>query len=399
MFLPKKVYAFCVLFSLAFAAKAQQASPIDMATLTRGLSAVNTVNTDMTKLNVPDRCPSSNNPGATVPVVGCGTQPEDFNNTVVTKIDFEPGKIDPRLKGIISEQFIKDTKDKKTSCLITLELQNDNKELLGFPSDALGGPGDDMAKTHKLGVNVSCTSEDGLSKTFSYDSTLFSERVKENGFNAYTADDKARQKFISETVFSVVQDNIKQNKLTYWKRGVGFINVTDKKTMGPLSSANQQEWFHGVVNKVGGDNAITYQYEEGSLNKWAPFVTMSMGLQKHASLGNRCHIGMAAETGFSLGTIEQANYWNATANAKVSYDVTRGSAFYLRGRYDATDRAGSSFVQERSVAFGFNRIKSGTFLEVGVTNQKGNRTDVYDAPNMYTGKNDSMIFMRLGFGF
>jgi hypothetical protein len=36
---------------------------------------------------------------------------------------------------------------------------------------------------------------------------------------------------------------------------------------------------------------------------------------------------------------------------------------------------------------------------MGTSKQAGNRRDVLDIPNMYTGKNDSLIFLKLGVGF
>lgn len=397
MFKQNKILSFLVLFSFALTAHAQHDSPFDTASVARGLSKVTTLKDDMTKLNAPSRCQpfNKNDPNT---MVACSSPDEDVDNSVITKVEFEPGKIDPRLNDVIPEEFRKDTKDKKTACIIRFKMMNDNKEMIGMNQEQ--GSGDDVGRTHSLGLSVSCSSEDGLSKTFSYDSELYTNPEMANGKFVRDSENRVKQKFVSETVFAFVQDNINQGKATYWKRGFGFINKTDKKTFGPLSSANQQEWFHATLNKISGEgSAVTYNYEQGSMNKWGAFVTMSVGLQEHANLGNRCRVSLAAETGFRAGTIKDSSYWNASANAQFSYDITKGNAIYLRGRYDATDRPGSSFVREQSVALGLQRIKSGTYLEVGTMKQQGNRTDVHDIPNVHTGKNDSMIFLRLGYGF
>lgn len=396
MILQKKVLAF-IFLSFAITAKAQVTNPFDEASLTRGLQQVGSVGSNMTNLNRPSKCPAASpaNPDA---VVGCSATAEDYSKSVIGKIDFAPDKIDPRLNSIVSEDFRKDAKGKKVSCIIIFNMTNDDKQMLGVKGSA-ADTGDDAGHTHGLGLSLNCTTEDGISKTFSYDAQLYSQPEFQNGQSVVQPDGRIKQKIISETIFAFLQDNINQGKLTYWKRGVGFINVTDQQKLGPLSPANQQQWFHGMVNKIGGEgSAPVYQNEQGSMNKWAPFVSMSVGLQQHAQLGNRCFVSVAGDTGFRLSPMKDASYWNANANAKISYRVTSGSALYVKGSYDMTNRPGSSVVQQSSAAAGFQLLKSGTFIELGSMKQQGNRKDVLDIPNMYTGKNDPMIFLRIGVG-
>lgn len=398
----KKIVLFnLILFCFAQLALAQADSPFDTAAVARGLKRFESLSSDMTNINMPSHCKPLN-PKDPHSVVACGATPEDYDNSVIAKVDFEPGKIDSRLNEAIPADFREDTKNKKVSCLFRFKIQNDNLEMIGAckaETKKSAHCGDDSGRTHSLGVGVSCTSEDGLSKTFDYNTELFSERQFSNGKFVRNSEGHIKQKFISENIFSFIRDNINQGKATYWKRGVGFINMADQKKGGPLSAANQQEWFHSTVNKVKENTVATYHYEEGSMDKWGAFVTMSVGLQEHASLGNRCRVSVAGESGFRAGTIKDSSYWNASGNAKLSYDVTHSSAIYLRARHEMTDRPGSSFTQESSVATGFERTKTGTFIEFGASKQNGNRTDVYDAPNALTGKNDTLIFMRVGYGF
>jgi hypothetical protein len=207
---------------------------------------------------------------------------------------------------------------------------------------------------------------------------------------------RRKQKAVSESIFQLMEDNIAKGKLTYWKRGVGLINITDKKK----AAAKVQDWFHETVNQVQGDGtAVKYQYVDGSMDKWGAFVNFSVGLQEHMQFGSRCRASLAGETGFRAGTIKEAALWNASGEAKLSFDVTQSTAMYLRARQEATDRIGSGMVQETTVAAGFERTRTGSFIEMGVTKQRGNRIDVPDDPNIFTGENDPMLFVRTGFGF
>lgn len=389
---------------------AQADSPFDTLEVARGLSQLETLNADISKFSNPQTCEPFNKKDPNS-MVACGARPEDFENSVITKVDFEPGQIDPRIQETLPEEFIEDTKGKKVSCLFRFKMLNDNTQMIGggaCNAKKAGGKisncGDDFGRTHALGVGVSCTSEDGLSKSFDYSTDLYTkpEVVKNGrvqGYRTTEGNPRIKQKFISENIFSFMQDNINKGKVSYWKRGLGFINLTDKKTWGILQGPGQQKWFHSIVNKIAGPgSADTYDYIDGSLDKWGAFVSLSVGLQEHANLGDRCRISLSAEGGFRAGTLKDSSYGNASANAKISFDITQSTATYLRGRHEITTRE-TSTVQESTVAAGLERIKTGSFIEAGMTRQKGNRTDVYDSPNYRNGTNDELIFLRIGKSF
>ena len=254
--------------------------------------------------------------------------------------------------------------------------------------------GDDFGRTHGLELALSCSSEDGISQTFSYSTELYSDPDRKSAYMMDSGNVTMKQKFTSENIFTFLQDNINQGKATYWKRGVGFINLSDKKKWNLLQSTGQQEWFHHVVNSISRGSAYEYEYIDGSKDQWGAFVTLAIGLQENRKFGDRCKLSVGADVGFRASTLVKTSTLNASAYAQFSYQVTDSKSIYLRAQSDLIQRSDSRII-ENTLTAGIQN-KSGSYIEAGVTNQIGNRQDVPDSKNLYTGKNDKQIFLRVG---
>ena len=55
-------------------------------------------------------------------------------------------------------------------------------------------------------------------------------------------------------------------------------------------------------------------------------------------------------------------------------------------------------MRETTVAAGVE-TRAGSFAQISVGRQSGNRKDVPDRPNIFTGKNDTLITIKLGYKF
>lgn len=319
-------------------------------------------------------------------VLSCSIKNEDYK-APIAKVEFDAGQIPPLIKSALPEQFIEDTKNKKVSCMFRFKLLNDNIRKQDLKK------GDDVGLTHKMDVGVSCASEDGISTAFTYSTALFTKTDestrKQNDKGVWSV----KTKFNAENIFEILQDNINQGKVTYWKRGVGFINITDQKKWGLLQATGQQEWYHHMINNLDKEGTIQYQLEDGSKNKWGAFVVLAIGLQENRQFGDSCSIEYNADIGTRLSTLSGTSTLNLNLQAKASYHISEGSSVYLRAQSEATRRPGSTVV-ENTLAAGYLG-KSG-FVEVGVTKPNGIRKDVLDSKNVYTGESDRLIFVRVG---
>jgi len=85
---------------------------------------------------------------------------------------------------------------------------------------------------------------------------------------------------------------------------------------------------------------------------------------------------------------------NINAFAQFSYQVSENKSIYLRAQTELTQRSDSRTI-ENTVSGGI-RTNDGSYVELGVMQQNGNRKDVPDSKNFYTGKNDKQIFLRVG---
>lgn len=334
-------------------------------------------------------------------VLSCAIEDADYDNSVIVKNDYKKGELPPEIQAGLSESFNKDAQKKNVSCVFRFKTTNDNRQLLGckYPTseETREKCGDDYYRTHSVNVGVNCSTDDGLTTSFSYGTELYSDPVMGSAYRDVRGVTHMKQKFTSENIFGVLQDNINKGEVTYWKRGVGFINLSEKKKWGLGQSTGQQEWFHNMINKNNPGMAYDYTYEEGSKDKWGPFVTLSIGLQENRKIGDSCKVTASADVGGRLSTLKDSSTLNLNLNGKISYAVSQNGAIYMRAESETVARR-SSVVSEQSLAVGYER-KSGGFLEIGVTKQGGNRKDVPDRPNILSGKNDLMVFLRAGYGF
>lgn len=345
-------------------------------------------------------------------MMSCSVPDEEIDNNVIVKApEYAEGEIPDSVKAILPPEFVQDVEKKKVSCIFNFRLQNDNQQMIGCRG-ALSGPkgtmtqgekcGDDWGNTHGLKVGVSCTSADGLSQTFTYSTDLFSDPNLASSWKDKNGVRHMDQKFISENIFSYIQDNANEGKLSYWKRGIGFVNLSSKKKWGLMQSTGQQEWFHHFMNRNGGNSATEYNYIDGETDKWGAFVTLATGLQASKELGSYCKVSTSVEIGTRLATLKESNLVYGGANAKFGVKVGEGQ-IYARAGYDLTRRT-SSTIGETTLAFGYER-KSGTKFEMGVKSQTGNRKDVPDTKNFVAqefrgvNKNDKLIFMEFSYGF
>ncbi len=329
-------------------------------------------------------------------VMSCSIKDSDYQAPIV-KLDFEAGKIPAEITSKLPEKFLDETKGKKVSCLFRMKMENDNQQMIGRRSTdpVLNNKyGDDFGRTHGLDVGLSCASEDGISQAFSYSTELFSKPDLSSAVNTASGIVTMKQRFTSENIFTFLQDNINQGKATYWKRGVGFINLSEKKKWDLLQSTGQQEWFHSIVNQISPGNAYDYKYVEGSRDEWGAFVILAIGLQENRKLGDRCTLSTSADVGVRVSSLKDTSTLNLNATAKFSYQVSDSKSIYLRAQTELTQRSSSRIV-ENTIAAGLQTNK-GSYVEMGVTTQSGNRKDVPDYKNFYTGKNDRLIFVRVG---
>ncbi len=388
-----------LLFLFSLSAFAQNATPFDMIEASRlaneAAKKMQNFNSQI-GISAPTKCEtvkSSNGES----VATCSLKEEDFN-TPILKIDYEANEIPAEIKAALPEQFVKDTQGKKTSCVYRFKLSNDNQQMVGRIAEGSrlnqNLYGDDAGRTHGLDVGVSCASADGISSAFTYSTELYSDPNKYSEQKLSDGNYKMKQKFTSENIFAILQDNINQGKVTYWKRGVGFINLSEKKKWGLLQSTGQQEWWHGIVNKVKPGTAMQYDYEEGSKDKWGAFVTLAIGLQENRKLGDRCTLKLNADVGGRLSTLNGTSTLNLNLQAEVAYQISGNASVYLRAQSETILRSDSR-ITENTLAAGV-RTKAGSYIEFGATGQVGNRKDVSDPRNFYTGKNDLQIFLKVG---
>jgi hypothetical protein len=333
-------------------------------------------------------------------VASCSIQSEDFNVPIV-KVDYSENQLPDPIKEVLPLDFIKDTKNKKISCIYRFQLRNDNQQMFGRSGQRNTSEnmfyGDDLGRTHGMDVGVSCASADGVSNAFVYSTDLYTKVVPGSSRPLPDGNYSRKINFTSENIFALLQDNINQNKVTYWKRGVGFINLTEQKKWGLLQSAGQQEWFHRVQNQISPGSSDQYTYEDGSKDQWGGFVSLAVGLQTNRKLGDRCQLKLNADAGGRLSTLKDSSTLNLNLESKLTYQVTDNASIYLRAQSEVTRRS-SSTVIENSLAAGVES-KTGARLELGVTKQTGNRNDVSDLKNKLTGKNDLQVFVRVGYKY
>jgi len=329
-------------------------------------------------------------------VAECSIKGADYDTPIV-KIDYDSAQALPEsLKASLPDKFMQDTENQKLSCVFRFKISNDNLQLPGQKRDPNKQPiGDDRGNTHGSEVGVSCLSADGKTSAFTYSTDLYTDpdyktrRWQENGNVGL------KQKFTAENVFSFVQDNINQGKATYWKRGVGFVNLSQKKKWGLLQADGQQQWYHDIMNHMQKGTAYEYQNIEGSMDKWAGFVILSIGLQENRKLGKNCSVHFNADAGVRLATRADSSMINGNAEIKFNYQMTDNYIAYMRAQSEVKVR-NSSTVVENTLAAGV-QSQQGGFIEAGVMSQTGNRKDVQDLKNVHNPKkNDLMYFMRLG---
>lgn len=345
-------------------------------------------------------------------VMSCQVSEEEIDHNVIVKTpEFSEGKIPEAIKNVLPAEFVHDVEKKKVSCVFNFRMVNDNQQMLGCKGTLEGSNGtvmqgekcgDDWGNTHGLNVGISCISADGLSQTFTYSTDLFSDPNRASFWKDENGIPHMDQKFVSENIFLYIQDNVNKGKLSYWRRGVGFINLSTKKKWGLLQSTGQQEWYHNYRNRAHPGEAMDYNYIEGDADKWGAFVTLATGLQASKELGSFCKVSSSVELGARLSTLKQSNLIYGGANTKFGVKVGEGQ-IYARAGYDLTRRS-SSTIGETTLAVGYER-KSGTKLEVGMKSQTGNRKDVPDTPNLvaeqFRGvkKNDKLVYMEFSYGF
>ncbi len=392
---------FLLLLIIPFSLYAQNHTPFDFLEASR---AANKVNESLNQINgryggqPAKNCSRINGPEGEG-ILTCSVRDEDFDNSLILKINYTPETLPSELKEKFSPEFNKKTENKKINCVFRFTLTNDNQQMLGRMSEQKAkndSYGDDFGRTHSLGVGISCLSEDGINSVYTYSTELYSNP------DIYTAQREAsgnisvKQKFTSENIFSLIKDNINQNKATYWKKGVGFINLSQKDKWGFLQSTGQQKWFHNKINSIRTGSAYDYTNEEGSADSWGAFVMLSVGLQVNRQFGDRCKLNLNADAGGRLANLKQSTI-NLNAAAKLSYQIFGDGDVYLSAQSEVTRRPGST-VTENTLAVGYE-TSTGGFIQLGVTQQNGNRTDVPDSVNRYTNKNDYMISAKIGYSY
>jgi hypothetical protein len=332
--------------------------------------------------------------------MSCAVKEVDFDDTLILKINYTPSSFPSDLKKMLPPDFTQKIEKKNVSCVFNVDLGNDNQQMLGRKAEQhiknSAEFGDDFFRTHKLGVGINCVSEDGINSSYVYSTELYSDPDRLSAQRLANGNVGMKQHFTSENIFALIQDNINQNGVSYWKQGLGFINLSQKKKWGLLQSTGQQEWFHERMNAIKRGSAYDYEYEEGSKDKWTPFVALGMGLQMNKKYGDRCKINASAEVGARIAGLKQSTL-NLNLNAKASYRITDNGSIYISASDESTVRSGS-IVRETTLAVGVES-RRGSYLQLSATQQRGNRKDVPDKPNVYTNKNDLWISIKLGYNY
>ncbi len=397
--------SFLFSFFICATSYSQQITPFDFLAASRAANKISKFNGVVgTGLKDANACHTLQAENGTS-VVTCAIEPSDYTDSVITKVEFKSGKIPLELQKNLPPEFIREAQNKNVSCVIRLKMINDNRGALGCKDRSTGITnndknaecGDDFGLTHGMSVGVGCQTADGISNTYSYSTDLYSNPNLKSEKIDHDGTTHLNQKFTSENIFSWMQDNINQGNATYWKRGVGFINLSEKKKWGFGQSTGQQEWFHYMINRVAVGQAYDYTYEEGSKDRWGAFVALNVGLQENRTFGDRCKLSMSVDVGGRLATVKDSNTLNLNADAKFSAQLSENGAVYLRAQSETVVRPGST-VSNHTIAAGYERT-SGTQIEMGITKQNGNRKDVWDKPNIYSKVNDLIVSLKVSYGF
>ena len=72
-------------------------------------------------------------------------------------------------------------------------------------------------------------------------------------------------------------------------------------------------------------------------------------------------------------------------------------SFYLGAQSEKIVRS-SSQITENTLAAGVE-TQAGSYVELGAMEQHGNRKDVPDHPNFFTGKNDLQVIIKVGYKY
>lgn len=205
-----------------------------------------------------------------------------------------------------------------------------------------------------------------------------------------------QQNFTAENVIQFVQDNIQQNKATFWKRGIGFINLSEKDKWGILQSTGQQNWFHGLMNKIKPGVVTEYDNFEGQNDKWAGFISLAVGLQENRKIGDRCHLNYSAELNGQISNHKSMSSVGINLNGKISYLIGQDhNSLYLRINGNS-QLSNNSNVGSATLAAGFKN-PNGSFFEFGIVRPKGSNPNIkQDKPNIFNMKSDSLVFVQLG---
>lgn len=395
------MYLFSLFFVFSGVTFAQEATPFDFLEASKSLMKTSAklggINGSYGGYREPDCAEKVTTTGETY--MSCSVRETDFDNNLIIKADYTPATFPAQLKAKLPLDFAQKIEKKNVSCLFTFSMSNDNQQMLGRRAEQHvknSTYGDDFARTHGLGVGLSCLSEDGITSSYSYSTELYSNPDRTSAQREASGNVSMNQRFTSENIFALIQDNINQNQVSYWKQGVGFINLSEKKKWGALQSTGQQDWFHERINSIKQGSSYDYNYVEGTKDRWAPFVSLSLGLQMNKKFGDRCSLSASAEVGARVATEKQSTL-TAAATAKLSYQVTDSGSIYLSAKDETTVRRAAA-VRETTLAAGVE-TRAGSFAQISAARQSGNRKDVPDRPNIYTGKNDTLISIKLGYRF
>lgn len=305
-------------------------------------------------------------------VTSCKINEKSYANSLILKIDYQNTRVVPALiKQQLPPDFIRQSGQQNISCLYRMKFTNDN--IAGIQKLNLKD-GNDYGRTHGVEFGASCFTQDGLNHSFIYSTDLFTERMKDTYWNQHSSKDV---NFTSENIFTYLQDNIRQGKASYWKRGVGFINLTNKLKWDLAQSTGQQMWFHEIMNSIVSNSARDYIYHEGSKDKWGAFIVLAIGLHEKYLLEKQWFLTYSAEVGVRAATLRGSSQIFSTLSSKLTYMNSSSRFFYLRGQSTMTSYLNSSRIIENTIAIG-TESKRGVYMELAVLNQNGRRASLQD---------------------
>jgi hypothetical protein len=351
------------------------------------------------------------------PVVDCSSSSESFqekiclnclsSNEPIKENDYSFlqfhfdswDKVPPDLKALPGATLDGHTKG---AVQIVLGLPNDNK-LFGLWGMMFDTDGDDFGYTHGSSLDMAKTFKNGKTIKINGQSHLYTQYDRENWFRQFDDPDNDGKrstpfKFTNEAILKITADNIQQQKLLYWKTGVGWTKLDNKNWRSILTGSGQQFRWHNLLQKTLGPEMASdpiYMVNENKI-KQSLNLEAFLGLQKNfVFAGNSCRLKLTTEVGGQLNSIG-SSYFKSEMGAFLFYQKP-GKSFSLMagGTADKTlFKNGSQFNVKPSIGF-----QTGRYQMSFVYHQTFGKLNNYTSYNTtdFQGNIEPIMSINIGF--